>query len=65
MDKKIVASELQEERDKCNFDQNELYNLFYPFKESNEFRALVEKDRNEDPELHLTHKYYEMTVPEK
>ena len=26
--KKIVASELQEERDKCNFDKEELTNFF-------------------------------------
>jgi len=63
MANKVVASDLQEERDKCNFDQKELYNLFTPFEREN--RAQVAKDQIEDPELHLTHTYYEMTVEEK
>jgi len=49
--KKIVASDLQEERDKCNFDQEELWRVFNPRPEENKIRASFEHDLVNIPEL--------------
>ena len=65
MSKKIVATDLQEERDKCNFNQSELFSIFMPDKEINEEMKYFEDDRDSDPKLRLHHRYYEMTVEEK
>ena len=59
---KIVATELLEERANCNFDQKELKRVFMSIPE--EVQANIQRvmdDIENDPELNLTHKYYEMT----
>jgi hypothetical protein len=58
---KVTSSDLLEERAKCNFDQKELWNIFYSRPEENAERAQVEFDIANDPKLALTHKYYEWT----
>ena len=60
-----MATELVEEREKCNFDTNELHQIIQYVPP--EFRANFEKDWQvieNDPDLKLTHKYYEMTREE-
>ena len=63
--KKIVATELQEERDNCNFDQKELFDIWMPNKKLVERVNYYENDRDTDPKLNLHHNYYQMTVEEK
>ena len=58
---KIVATEILEERAKCNFDQKELYQNFYSDKESRELMERSFKEVEEDPVLRATHKFYEWT----
>lgn len=62
--RKIVASELQAERDRLNFDRDELYRIFNPNEESNKLKRLVEEERDSDPNLRNSHKFYEMTREE-
>ena len=60
---KIVSSDLQEERDKCDFDQAEaLTASIDPVK----WAVIQEADKymQEHPELANTHKFYDMTRPE-
>jgi hypothetical protein len=59
-----VATELQEERDKCNFDQEEIYNLFYKDPKVRALKARIAKDMDTYPEMANTHKYYEWTPQE-
>jgi len=61
---KVVATELQVERDNCNFDQNELSGIFYT-PEVREMMAKNVKDMAENPGFENTHKYYEYTADEK
>ena len=62
--RKIVASELQRERDNCNFDQTELADMFLdPKVRAN--RARFEQDMKDTPGFENTHKYYEMSAEEK
>ena len=57
--KKIVATDLQEERDKCDFDQAELNSIFNSDKELNAKRKWYEDDMYSDPLLRPSHHYYE------
>ena len=62
MKNKIVASEIQEERDKCNFDQSQMWKLFF---HDNQDKYDMFKQTMEDmdsPYLQMgnTHKFYEM-----
>lgn len=61
---KIVATELVEERAKCNFDQEELYNIYYSDPNIREMRQRTDRDIDSDPILANTHKYYEWTPKE-
>ena len=61
---KIVATELVEERNKCNFDQKELYYLYYADPEVLKLKDKCEHDAETDPILANTHKYYEWTPKE-
>ena len=61
--KQVVATELQIERDNCNFDKNELANVFY----TPEVRVKLSKylkDMTENPGFANTHKFYEYTADE-
>jgi len=66
--RKIVASDLQSERDNCNFDKEEMYDLFGNWavlgKETKDLKKSVENLIESDPNLHLTHKYYEWSTKE-
>lgn len=60
---KVVASELQAERDNCNFDKEELANVFA----TPDGRALTEKtlrEMAENPGFENTHKFYEYSPEE-
>ena len=62
---KIVASELAEERDKLDFNKEEIYHIF---ESDPTTRYVFEKSKNDlenDPKLQLSEKYYEMTPQEK
>ena len=62
---KIVAPELLKERQNCNFDRNELKNMFWVDEESKSVYDKCQHDVENDPNLHLTHKFYEWTPEEK
>ena len=64
---KVVASELLEERAKCNFDQKEMKSVMMPDENANQIISRVNYDTINDPELGYTvsHKFYDMTVEEK
>ena len=62
---KTTATELIEERANCNFDKQELHNLFHSNPENRRRNALINAEIETDPNLQLTHKYYEMSVQEK
>ena len=64
MKNKIVATELAEERNKCNFNQEELYNLFFSNPEVRKITARADYDAENDPIMKNTHKYYEWTPEE-
>ena len=64
MSKKIVATELVEERANCNFDKAELHALLNPDEEENKMIEWYENDRDSDPVLKPTHKFYEQTREE-
>ena len=60
-----MATELLDERAKCNFDMKELEDFINLIPDN--IKAHYEKVKNDvdnDPELQLTHKYYEMTPEE-
>jgi hypothetical protein len=61
---KIVNPDLAEERAKCNFDQEEVYDLIY-FKGFREYyKPLLEDIRKYPNELMTPHDYVEMTRDE-
>ena len=62
--KGIVASDLLEERKKCNFDQEEFFNLILTKKHVDYFKRSIEIMES-DPILKNTHKYYDMTREEQ
>ena len=65
MDRKIVATELKEERDKLNFDREDMKGFMNIYPEHiRELKEKVEKDVLTDPNLKLTHKFYEWTPQE-
>ena len=64
MEKKIVASELVEERANCNFDQNELAELIFPPSRGREIAERVAEDIRKDVKLQKSHKHYEYTAKE-
>ena len=61
---KVVAPELVEERARLNFDKNELFKIFESDKVTREMIVKSIHDMENDPELHLSEKYYEMTNKE-
>jgi len=63
--KKLVATELQQERDNLNFDRNELILLYNPDKEDRALRQWFYDDVASDPKLQMSHKYYEMEPKQK
>ncbi len=65
IERKITATDLLKERENCNFDQDELYNLFYSDPEVRRMKAKVEKDIETVPGLQLNHHYYEYTPQEQ
>ena len=60
---KIVASELVEEREKCNFDSEEL-GLLYIRKEVKEYHRNLVEEMRANPGFENTHKFYEFTPEE-
>ena len=62
--KKIVATDLQEEREKCDFDQTELRKVYWTNKQTEALRDQICKDVEEDPALAFSHKIYEQTREE-
>jgi hypothetical protein len=60
---KTVASELQTERDNCNFDRTELANLFQSPEAREKYESFL-KVMRENPEFNNTHKFYEYTADE-
>ena len=61
---KVTATELLEERAKCNFDKSQMIEQFYHEKWIHETFSAIAKDMNDYPELANTHKFYEMTPAE-
>ena len=65
IERKITATELVEERAKCNFDMAEMEDII--FKKSPEVKAQFKglwDDLQNDPVLKTTHQYYEWTREE-
>ncbi len=62
---KVVAPEMKEERDKCNFDQNEMSELLYGGKEWLDTVKGWNKDFDSDQILRNSEKWYEMTRAEQ
>ena len=62
--KGIVASDLLDERKKCNFNQEEFMNLIITKKHADYFKRTI-KIMESDPILKNTHKYYDMTREEQ
>jgi hypothetical protein len=60
---KKVNPDLQEERDKCNFDQKELTKIIYG--NDIEFHNLYKRFTLENKELQTTPEFYEMTREEQ
>ena len=60
----IVATELVEERSNCNFDQEELFNIYCSNPKVIEWKAKAEFDEANDPIMKNTHKYYEWSPKE-
>ena len=58
---KVTATEILEERKKLDFDQKELFNIYWDRSDNLTRRAKFIKDVEEDPKLANTHKFYEMT----
>ena len=64
--RKIVASELVQERERCNFDKQELYEqAWMTNKEWRDSFDWYIKDRDSTPELQLSHEFFDMTPQEK
>ena len=61
--KGIVASDLKDERAKCNFDQKEFCNLVRGKDDVDYFKKVV-ATMESDPILRNSHKYYDMTRAE-
>ena len=59
----IIATELVEERRKCDFDQNEIKSLLVD-PEAKKIMDKTKYDLENDPKLKFTHKYYEWTPQE-
>lgn len=55
---KVVAADLQEERDKCNFNQKDLTIFLYDGKKSYERFLDWYKDMESDPILRNSHEFY-------
>ena len=62
--KGIVATDLLEERKKCNFDQEEFWNLIWTKKHVDYYKKTI-KMMESDPILMNSHKYYDMTRQEQ
>ena len=62
---KVTATELVEERARCNFDKEELKAMFMTDPEGKHIMEKALKDQMEDPNLALTHKFYEMEPAER
>jgi hypothetical protein len=60
----IVATELLEERSVCNFDQEELYKIYWSNPEVREIKNKADFDAANDPIMMNTHEYYEWTPKE-
>jgi hypothetical protein len=65
MKNKIVATELVEERAKCNIDQRELFVLFAGSEEQAEILLLEQKKILADPALQNGFEFYDMTREEQ
>ena len=61
---KIVAPELLKERANINFDTAEMKRLFRSEEEITKLSEKVMEDIENDDQMALTHKYYEMTREE-
>ena len=61
---KIVASDLEEERKKCNFDQKELATLLWGGKQDYTRVKDIWGDLQSDKGLQATEKWYDMTREE-
>ena len=62
---KITAPELLKERQNIDFDRAEIKNIFWKDEKSKMIHDKATADVLNDPELALTHKFYEMTRQEK
>ena len=60
----IVATELVGERSKCNFDQEEMYRIYYSNPEIRKIKAKADFNAANDPIMKNTHKYYEWSPKE-
>ena len=62
---KRVAVDLQEERNLCNFNMQEMTELLYDSKEFVELYHSYSRDFENDPILRSTEKFYDMTREEQ
>ena len=62
---KIVASDLEDERKKCNFDQQELTHLLWGGKEKHLRAREVQEDMNRFEVLRGSEKWYDMSREEQ
>lgn len=62
---KIVASDLQEERDRCAFDQEEMRVMLHGGKEAWDIQRYFFDLQKKHPQLHNHHHFFEMTPEEK
>jgi len=62
---KTVATELVEERQRLDFDQEEMFRIFESDPVTRDIYLKSKEHIENDPELKLTEKYYEMTPQEK
>ena len=60
----IVASDLIKERKNCNFDQEEMFSIYYSNVEVRKIKAKADFDAANDPIMKNTHKYYEWSPKE-
>jgi acyl-CoA oxidase len=61
---KITATEILEERAKCDFDQKQMEIIFFHDKVTLKAYREVQDDMDKYPEIANTHKFYEMTREE-
>ena len=60
MKNKIVATELVEERERCDFDQNELFSIYFPPSGAMNVYAKTRQELLDDPVMAKHQSYYEM-----